>query len=738
MMDNKAPYLGSVVLIMISCLLFILLNLLSVNMLAMTSSFIEDYVQEDANFVANTKLNNIRELETKFNVRIEAGGVFDYALTEGKTLRIFSENTKINIPAIIEGQQVQNGGILIDPSFAKTNDLQIGEKIKILDHIFTISGYASLPNYIYILRSENDILNDPNHFGIAVLSKENFAELQKGNRFYAVKFNNHNVPVGSQSEQFRDYLRGKDIVISQWNDIGQNVRVTYVTTKVEGISRMSTTMPIAILLLTCILVGIVIWRLLQKEAVIIGTLYAQGYRRREILQHYLRYPLFIALSGGMIGTFLGALFLQPMLNFMLAYFNLPLNTLSFDPRYIVASILLPVIFLGLSGMIILCRELRLSPVELLRGGRRKDKVTLLERKLNLDRFNFATTFKLRQQLRSLSRLIFLLFGVIMATMLLLLGFTAKSSIDYLLQDNLTNTFKFQYEYVYNALHQEQVPLHTEPFSAASFTLDSDSALAFRVCGIRPDSAYIVLKDKSGKPLSAQKTVITRPLADKLQVSPGDTVNVINKLDARAYSVMVDDIAETYIGEYIFMPISEFNQMLSLPANSYMGLWSKEKLAIPDNELYSSRSIDDTVKAFEASLAPLESTIGVIALMAFMIGLIVIYVVTSLVIEENKETISLLKIFGYRKKEVNSLILNSSSGIIVIGYLLGIPLILASMSMMFKSLTESVNLAMPVTISYPYIIVGFIIIYLTYTLAKALSRRKINQISMGEALQSARD
>jgi len=125
-------------------------------------------------------------------------------------------------------------------------------------------------------------------------------------------------------------------------------------------------------------------------------------------------------------------------------------------------------------------------------------------------------------------------------------------------------------------------------------------------------------------------------------------------------------------------------------------------------------------------------------MAFMIGLIVIYVVTSLIIEENKETISLLKIFGYRKKEVNSLILNSSSGIIVIGYLLGIPLILASMSMMFKSLTESVNLAMPVTISYPYIIVGFIIIYLTYTLAKALSRRKINQISMGEALQSARD
>ena len=37
---------------------------------------------------------------------------------------------------------------------------------------FKISGFMSLPNYIYPLKSEGDILTDPNNFGIAVIKKQ--------------------------------------------------------------------------------------------------------------------------------------------------------------------------------------------------------------------------------------------------------------------------------------------------------------------------------------------------------------------------------------------------------------------------------------------------------------------------------------------------------------------------------------------------------------------------------------
>jgi putative ABC transport system permease protein len=73
--------------------------------------------------------------------------------------------------------------------------------------------------------------------------------------------------------------------------------------------------------------------------------------------------------------------------------------------------------------------------------------------------------------------------------------------------------------------------------------------------------------------------------------------------------------------------------------------------------------------------------------------------------------------------------------IVIGYIIGIPLILTTMSMFFKSLTESVKLTLPVVISYPYIIIGFIVIWLTYEISKALSKRKVDRISMAEALKA---
>lgn len=49
----------------------------------------------------------------------------------------------------------------------------------------------------------------------------------------------------------------------------------------------------------------IIGRMIDREAPIIGALYALGYRRGEIYRHYLIYPLLLAVVGGVIGTILG-------------------------------------------------------------------------------------------------------------------------------------------------------------------------------------------------------------------------------------------------------------------------------------------------------------------------------------------------------------------------------------------------------------------------------------------------
>ena len=55
-----------------------------------------------------------------------------------------------------------------------------------------------------------------------------------------------------------------------------------------------------------------------------------------------------------------------------------------------------------------------------------------------------------------------------------------------------------------------------------------------------------------------------------------------------------------------------------------------------------------------------SMVVMMTVVASVVALIIIYLVTSLLIEENRNSISLLKIFGYRRREIRSLILNSST------------------------------------------------------------------------------
>ncbi|MBP1757062.1 MAG: permease, partial [Firmicutes bacterium] len=450
MMESKSQYFGSVALIILSCLAFTMFSLLSFNLDHIITTFGENYVQEDANFTTDHELD-INAIETNQKLLLEEGRTFDYPYSEDITLRIFSENTKVNIPALINGEHLSSGKMLIDPSFAKANGMKLGDKVKLYDKELEISGFMSIPSYIYPVKNESDLMTDPSHFGVAVITKADLQAINSGHLFYQVKFLSGSVASDKQSIEELT-MRLKEAIVKDGNNIlswmnaSMNPRISFVTAKQSGISKVSTALPIAILLLTCILAGIVMWRTVKRESAIIGTLYALGYRKREIQNHYLRYPIIIAVIGGVLGTILGGITLRPMLNFMVTYFNMPVDTVDYQVRYMIISILLPIVFLTMSGVLVLWKALGLTPLQLIRGGADNNKVGILERHIKLDRLRFATKFKIREQLRSMARSSFLLLGVMMATMLLLMGFAAKNSLDSVMQKGFNEAFQYNYSY----------------------------------------------------------------------------------------------------------------------------------------------------------------------------------------------------------------------------------------------------------------------------------------------------
>lgn len=734
--ENKLRYLGVLVLILLGSYTFIVAAGISQNLSTLVTTFTEGHKQEDLSFKADQAITNSAELEKASNAVIEESLSFDAALSDSLTLRLLSKTEKLNTPAVIEGQALSGPGeILLDPAFAKANDYPVGSQIKAAGQTFTVVGFVSLPHYIYPLKNVYDIMTSPNNFGVGVINREAFAAIDNTDRIYSVRFNDRTQSINQQAVQFRERLHAEGITESEWIDIMNNKRARMAWASITGLKTMSVPVPAAMFLLCCLIIGIMIWRMIRQEAVIIGTFYAQGYRRRELMRHYMAIPLLLALTGGVTGSLLALPSIAPSVVAMVSYYNVPVIDIEWSLGNILIGILMPVLFLGLSSYLVIRSELKRSPAELMKGSEQNTKVNALERGLKLERFTFSTKFKLREQLRSVSRLLFLFLGVTSASVLMLFGFTIMNSMDYVFKNSTTDTYHFEYEYAFKNLQYGEAPEGAEVFSAERFYPESNEGIEFYVTGVEPDSTILTLNDSQGNPLPNNQINLTKPLADRLGIKAGDRVSFIDKQNGKPYTFRVDAVADSYAGQFIFMPLDEFNAQLDLPENSYTGIWSTKKLDIPEELLSGTKSLSETASAMDELLGPMVSMVVMMTLIACVVGLIIIYLVTSLLIEENKSIISLFKIFGYRRREIGSLILNSSTFVIVAGFIVSIPVMAASMGAMYGYLGSMINLVLPTIISPLYVLICFAAIMLTYQLSKLLCAKKVNAVSMSEALKA---
>ena len=165
-----------------------------------------------------------------------------------------------------------------------------------------------------------------------------------------------------------------------------------------------------------------------------------------------------------------------------------------------------------------------------------------------------------------------------------------------------------------------------------------------------------------------------------------------------YSFHIDAVADSYVEQFIYMPIHEFNKKLGLPENSYMGLFSSIKLDIPEEKLSGTKSMSELSGAIDEFMGQMISMVALMAIVSSVVALIILYLVTSLAIEENRNTISLFKVFGYRRREIRSLILNSSTFVVVAGFIISIPVAAASMGSLYGYLGNMINLVLPPIVS----------------------------------------
>lgn len=730
MKQKKSVYLAMILLTVLCTFIFAMITQVAQNLYTAKRDYVENNVREDLEFLSTTTIENIETIESNYDLIME-GVLMTEMSFEDKTLRVFEIAEKVNKPAVIEGKLPGSGELAIDPGFARTNDYSVGDTLTIDNQSFKISGIITLPHYAYIIRETGDLLVDSSTFGLAVMTEE---DMPKGLYQYAVKYNDVSDDIYEQAKPLKAYLNNNDVHIASWTYAKYNLKISLVDIQVSAMVVISVIYPLIFMLITALLIAVVQGRLIRRESKVIGALLALGYRKKELIHHYLRYPLFIALIGGILGSILGTVAMPFGLNVNLAFFQLPLEKIIYNPLFILLGTVICCIILCLGSLISLNKLFKHSAASLLRAEDKIKKLNFIERKLKLNKFSFKTKFAIREQLRSISRLIFLLVGVIIATMFVMYGFIADSSMTAMLNPPDSRVFHHKVEYA-TVMPQTQTLKEGEILSAWNMIPRNNMNDSFQLAGILENAKYITLYDKDDQAIKVtdDMVVISSEMASRYFITIGDTIEFVDIINDNEFALTITHITEIKDGDFIFMGHDAFNQLMGWEKNAYNAVMSDKALDV-DTTIYKTKDTETMQSDFEEYTMLIKIFAMGFSIAAFFIGVIILYIITYTSIDESKNHISLMKVFGYHSKELSAMILNSSRILVILGFIIGAPAAYMLVKMLFGVMAY-INISFPVALNPIYYPIGFAIVIFIYETTKYLTSKKINKVKMVEALKT---
>ncbi len=716
---NKSQFFGIILLTFLAALAYVLFNLLVTEVNINYRSFIKRTNQEDFHFIT-TKPVDIDQVEHQYGIQLEERRSWDYVFDD-KTIRFFEISSKINKPDITKGKLPSLGEIAIDFNFAQANKLEVGDPIKIRNKHFKISGIVYLPDYVYAIKNEQDILPDPRRFGFGVMNLSDLKRFQLASPYYFYMAKGKLKDV----EVFKEDINSKYGILT-YLERDENLRIITTEIKMKNAEPMTYVLSGVILVISTILLFVVLRRLIASMHAEIGTLYALGYDGVNIIKTYLQFPLIIWFVGSLPGAITGYYLSEPYVKFYASFFSIPMTQKILPLQGIIVGILTPAVFMFAACYLALRDLLRRSVVEVIRGEAEKEFGKKF-RMAFLDHFSFKTRLMLKQGLLHPSRELVLILGVIFSTFLLFYAVTGYTGFSGLVDKTYKETLRYNYMYLLQGYQADNKYFKGEPFTIMTFEYGKEKTKV-SIFGLKKNSQMIFLEDEKGKRIEPKGMVVAKSLADKLDLKVGDEIELKSITTGKEETFKVERIADLYVGNNGYMNLEDFNRKMGLPENSYLGLFSKKSLPIPEEKILLKITKQDLIKAFKNSSETINEMIQIMGFISFFLSLTIIYVLSSLTITENKKPLALFKILGYYEPELSTTFLGFSNISFIIGFFLGIQVYNRFVRYVFKELLKNYDFSLKMDVGLKEGLIVFLFLTLAFAISKYLGRRKIYAIS----------
>lgn len=727
MLRQRAQFVGTIFLVFLAVLTYTLFVVTLDNVDSNYLKFKKDYNQETAHFITAAPVN-YEQLGKKYGFQIEERLMLDVE-EKNYTLRIvgYTGKEKINKP-YLSGEKPGADEIYLDPFFASQHGLKAGDSFTIAGKKYRVAGTFALPDYIYVTKTEADFLPQPDRFGMVLMPVDSARKLG------TLQYNYYCVKGDGDLEGLKHELAAAKVLIGI-QKAEENPRIAYAEVKIRNGRQFMVKLPVIIFVVASGLLFIVLRRQIKAMHREIGTLYALGYTRGEVIRAFLRFPFYLWLGGAVPGAAIGYFLAIPMTHYYLSYYNVPVLKIAFPYGVLGKALIFPLLFLLPATLLAVWQRPGQSVLALIRGQQETKKI---KGRFHLpDALSFPLRMVLKYGLLNLLRGSVLVLGLAVATFLLAYGLVAKDAVQLMVDKTFKEIFLFRYQYLLSEIVTRPAPAGAEPFLVVPMETEKGKGTV-QLLGVDTSSQMIKFSREDGEKIEVKGLVFSRALADKLGIEKGDRVTFTGKLDGKKLTAKVSEIADISVGSYAFLPRKEVARFLGVPEGSYNGFWSKEKPREVPGKVFIIFDKEEMMKSFAASIQPLYVAVVILGTVAVLFSLAIIYVLSALILQENKFTIGILKILGWRDRDVNFMVLGSNDLLFIVGFLLGIPLFNAMVESLIKEATRDLEFSMVMKASPATWLITLTVLLLTWLLGRYLSHRKIAHLYPTEILKEQLD
>lgn len=779
-LQNKSQFITIFLMILIGVMVYVGIESYMDGMTNAADKFYQENNVQDLNILGENftsddldkvkSLDNVNDAERKLVVTGIDGDDKD------KTYLIsFIESNNISKFYVFDGEEfdVNKKGVWVDNFYAKENNLHVGDTLKIKYDTFILEekilGLINVPDHIYDVKDESELIPNRKVFGFVYLSSNEIPEeyiksmaMRKLNIDNEEVFNTY-VP----DFDYKKYIpynyvivdvNSKENVNSVKNDIEDNVKSALAIVKIEdtasylmyqgeideGASYVGIFSGL-FLFIALLSVITTMTRVVKKQKMQIGTLKALGFKKSKILLHYVGYGFFVSLLASICGILLGRYFIGAVfLGLEMSFFEVPNGVpIINNSSYVVATLV--IIVVSFITYLTCYKSLRKNPAETLRTELPKVKNGSLNitTKGIFKKLSFSSKWNLRDVIRNKFRTITGVFGIVGCCTLIVCAFGMLNSMNHFVKLQFDDLYNFDYKLTLKSdiKSEELENLENEYGNATSETLgieikDSNGERKANTIFVTDAKDLVRFQNKKDQFInidSKDGIYVTSKLAETEGYKIGDKISWHIYGDQTYYESEIVGFNKDPQNQNLTMT-REYMESLNLsyqPDSLYTNSNLKDIKDIKGVEVV--QDIASLKTSMESMLSMMKTMITLIICFAILLGAVIIYNMGILSYSEKQYQFATLKVLGFKDKRIKKIFIEQNIWIAFASIIIGLPSGYFLTSWLFKKCLDD-NFDFNVHINISTYLIATIGTFLVAYLVSKLLAKKINKIDMVSSLK----